>query len=336
MTETRENSEKAIQYLLGEISDAERDALEERLFADEEFSLFLDAAENDLIDEYARGEMDFSQKRRFEEKYLISPRRRDKARAAEILQAELLAEKQAVASAAPKVSFRQSLANIFRFPNLAWAGGLATVLLAILLVGWLLLRQTNAPQEIVKEENLNRAVDLPQTPPPQISPPVRNETNNNQPPPRPANNESKSPEEKSSPGKKEFDKSDPVSPSPPPPAPKPPPRFFAFTLFPAVRGGDRPVLNVPSATETVNLRVVHDNRQTFAKYRAEIRDANGGLIFSRDIPVTEKTLAKPLNINLQSDLLKDGSYELTLSGVAADGLAEEIKFYDFAVRRKKR
>ncbi len=326
MKKLAENLEKAIQYLFGELGGAERDALEERLFADEDYSLFIESIENDLIDEYVRGEMDFAEKRRFEEKYLISERRREKVRVAGILQAEVFAEKaeNTTVAAAPKISVWQTLADVFRVPNLAWAGGLAAILLMILLGGWLFLRQTETTQEFVKDENSNRLMELPM---PEIAPPDsptnQIETNDN----KPKNIQQKTPAEKPLPTNKEPEKRETVS-------PKPQPRVFAFTLLPPMRSGERPVLTIPANAETIRLRVVHDNQREFIRYRAEIRDKNGDLIWSREIPVSEKTLARPVTLNVRSGALASGAYELTLSGATSDNQLEEVKFYNFIVQKK--
>ncbi len=101
-----------------------------------------------------------------------------------------------------------------------------------------------------------------------------------------------------------------------------------------MRSGERPVLNVPKSVETIRLRVVHDNQQEFIRYRAEIRDQSGDLIWSREIPVSEKTLVRPISLNVRSAALTPGSYELTLSGITSDNQLEEIKFYNFVVQKK--
>lgn len=329
MKKLAENSEKAIQYLFGELGGEDRDALEERIFTDEEFSLFIESVENDLIDEYVRGEMGFAEKQRFEEKYVISERRREKLRVAGILQQKVFVEKAENISvaAAPKISVWQTLADVFRIPNLAWAGGLTAILLMVLLGGWLFLQQTKPKQEVVKEQNSNLPLELPT---PEIAPPDsptnQNETNGN----KSSNIEKKSPAEKPSPTKSEPEKPEKRETV----SPKPQPRVFAFTLLPPMRSGERPVLNVPKSVETIRLRVVHDNQQEFIRYRAEIRDQSGDLIWSREIPVSEKTLVRPISLNVRSAALTPGSYELTLSGITSDNQLEEIKFYNFVVQKK--
>lgn len=327
MKVSQENSEEVIRYLYNEIADTERDALEERLFTNDDFSLFAESAENDLVDEYVRGEMSFAEKQRFEKNYLISENRREKVRAANILQTKLFNEKQAKmpVNISPQVSVWQSLAEFFRVPSFAFAGGLALILLTVLVGGWFLLRQTPNQPEIVRDENTNRQTPIPS---PQNLPKNDISENTNKPETnvnKPANIENKATEKKNLPTNEKPDKPTEIAPQP---------RVFAATLLPMLRSGERSALNIPKNAETVSLRVVHDNQKTFAKYRAEIRDQNGKVIVTREFPVNEKTLSRPLNLSVKNSALSAGSYELTLRGISNENQTEEIKFYNFTVNKK--
>lgn len=327
MIETQENLEKATQYLFGELGETERDTLEERIFTDEDFSLFVDSLEKDLIDDYIRGEMDFALRQRFEKKYLTLESRREKVQTARILYEELFTEKprNVVGKENPKLPFWQSLTEIFLAPNFALAGSLAILLFA-LIGGWLLFRnQSSNNNLLVKDDNKNVEVPLPTpdiSPINQSSPPTnQSEVNIN----KPVNNGQITPTPKKSEKEKSEKESQPVQPQP---------KIFAFTLFPVVRSGERPTLNLPNSAETVNLQVVHDNQKEFAKYRAELRNENGVLISRREIVINEKNLTRPVNLSVKNSSLKSGAYELTLSGVTEDEEFEEIKFYNFTVKKK--
>jgi len=64
---------KRIRYLLGVSSQAEREQIESEYFADDHAFQEMLAAENDLIDAYARGELTRDERRRFEKHFLTSP-----------------------------------------------------------------------------------------------------------------------------------------------------------------------------------------------------------------------------------------------------------------------
>jgi hypothetical protein len=172
MKETLETEKQTIDYLLGDMAEAERDRFEERLFLEEDLSFLLDAAENDLIDEYVRGELTTAQRQKFEKNFLISERRRERLLAAEILQRELFAEKPVIVKE-PQVSFWEKLRAVFGLPNLAFAGGLAAIALFLLAGGILFLRQDNRQYIANTNDYPNNSVE----PIGEISPPFSPVTN---------------------------------------------------------------------------------------------------------------------------------------------------------------
>jgi hypothetical protein len=64
-----------IQYLLGSLTEAETERLDELSLADDEFATRLKAVENDLVDAYAKGELSGETLQRFSSFYLASERR---------------------------------------------------------------------------------------------------------------------------------------------------------------------------------------------------------------------------------------------------------------------
>ncbi len=320
MEQVADNKKQAVSYLLGDLPESERDEFEERLFLDEDLSFLLDAAENDLVDEYLRGELSGEQVVKFERNFMLPESRREKVQTAKILRTKLFDEKSVAVAAAPPISFLKRWSAIFRVPRFALASGLATVVLFALVGGfWLLRNRENKEIVRVGNENQNVSIEPNKQPTIEISPNVNVSQNVE---PKPANINGKP---KPSP-----------TPSPETRAPKPskPSAIFAFNLLPPMRSGMRPTLNIPSDTQTVRLRVEHNNAKEYIKYRAEIRDASGDLIWSREIAVTEKTLRKPIVLDVRGGALISGGYELTLSGETADAQLEEINFYNFTVRKK--
>lgn len=65
-------------YLLGDLSEADQERIEETLFSREEFVDELSVAEDDLIDAYVAGELTVQQRERFESFFLTSPRRKER------------------------------------------------------------------------------------------------------------------------------------------------------------------------------------------------------------------------------------------------------------------
>jgi anti-sigma factor RsiW len=83
------------RYLLGEMSEAEREAFEARMLADPELSEAIAAVETDLIDEYLRGELDAGVRRKVEIHLLATEAQRARLRAAQTFQ-QALAPRPAV------------------------------------------------------------------------------------------------------------------------------------------------------------------------------------------------------------------------------------------------
>lgn len=72
------SKEILVRYLLGELSPADQEGLEEQYFVSDQRWAELQLAEADLIDSYLRNQLSQSQQQRFEEHFLASPRRRQR------------------------------------------------------------------------------------------------------------------------------------------------------------------------------------------------------------------------------------------------------------------
>lgn len=327
METVTEKDEYLIRYLLGEMSEAERDELEDQLFIDEDLSLKLANAENDLIDGYVRGELDFELKRKFERNFLNSERRREKVNIARVLQTEVFTEEKAVEP--KKFTLWQTIQNYFQVPKLALAGGLAAILL-FLIFGGLWLSRTPENGQIVQVENEN---PLPVVEP--TAQPISPGNENSQILPT-QNTNAQNTNEKLEKDPAVKEKPSPTQPKKTEPAPTLSQKLFvAFTLLPPTRSSEAPVLSVPKESQTVGLKIAHENKKEFVKYRAEIRDSSGNVILSREIPVNAKTLSKPISLSVRSRSLVPGTYELTLSGMGANTELETINFYNFSVVKKQ-
>jgi methionine-rich copper-binding protein CopC len=334
LMQTLENKQKAVSYLLGELPEADRDSLEERLFIDEDFSQFVNDVENDLIDEYVRGELSADEKLKFENAFLKNETRREKIRAAQILQTKLFNEtpEKEFAASETKVSFWETLSGFFRLPNFALASGLAVILLILFGAVWFLTRENKLDDRVKNPENINQpeVLPTPKTSPPENLPEntqqninENSEINKNQPN---TNSNKSETEPKKTPEAVKTPQDQPQI--------QPPRRIFAFTLLPPTRSSERPVLEIPENTETVNLQIANNFEKNFVKYTLEISNENGETILKRDFSSDGKRPKKSFPVSLPNEKLKAGGYEITLLGTSSDGNVEEINFYNFTVRKK--
>ena len=79
-------------YLLGGLSGEEREQVELRLLAEQDYYDHLLASEDELVDQYVRGALAPGEKRRFEERFLASPARQQDLRFASAWERYLAAE----------------------------------------------------------------------------------------------------------------------------------------------------------------------------------------------------------------------------------------------------
>jgi len=141
MGESFESAEAVRDYLLGRVSDeATLESIEERLFTDEEFFARVEAAEDELVNDYVLGYLGAAEAARFAASLEGNPERLFKLRLAQGLREKALAERAAAATKAKGSeraggleagpSFLTSLKAFFRRP--LYAGAFAALLVAVL------------------------------------------------------------------------------------------------------------------------------------------------------------------------------------------------------------
>jgi CHAT domain-containing protein len=72
-------------YLLGQMAAGEELQIEEKLVTDDDYFERLEVAEDELIDDYARGDLNRRERKQFEKHFLVTPERRSKLRLAKAL-----------------------------------------------------------------------------------------------------------------------------------------------------------------------------------------------------------------------------------------------------------
>lgn len=317
--------EQAIGYFLGALSECEQSVVEERFFADETYSRFLDSMEDDLIDDYIYGRLDFKQTQDFEGKYLVSQRRRDKVSWAQILQARNIAEKETFDfTIAANHSFWQRLENLFPVLTSSIASSLSAITFLILLGGlWLASSAENhktakienevqtpiteesnqilslivPPDEILRSPNLNQKLTVKSW---RLKPSTKPNLE------KPRINLSVKPKSNLPP--------DVLSPAPNP------------EKLSIIDSGD---------TKNIHLSVAHRESQAFVSYRVEIHAADGDLLWSREIAANKRKLHNQLPLSVRRGaLVGSNNYGLTISGATHDGQLEEISFYNFSIQKK--
>ena len=135
----------AKRYLLGTLSDQERDQLEQRYFSDTADFDEIEIAEDDLVDAYARDKLTGDDHRRFELVLSSSPRLRQRVEVAKLLSRKTQASPVAAVEEVPKPGRWRQLFAFDPPARLAFGFSVLLVLLGGLLVfgAWLQVRRTS-------------------------------------------------------------------------------------------------------------------------------------------------------------------------------------------------
>lgn len=318
------NSDSIRRYLLGELSEHEREQVEQRLMSDDDLYQRLLLAEDDLIDEYVSGKLSNRDRAKFSGRFLQVPELRQDVRSIMVLRKHALETDPKVTKVqsptAPSFSLFDWLRKFFMRPAVGVA--LASVLVAV----WLAAQNLQLRKQV---EQLKAQ----ETTQPSTQPELREELAAER-----LRNEQLSAElrrqqellaEESRKLQQAREQQLPT------PIPKPDsrsgiPAVFAFTLGTgAVReSGQFKKVSVPPGTREVRIRLDLATAE-YRSYRAVLQTVDGremltsqGLRAGRGMFVQLHILAK---------LLTPGDYQIRLSGMNPSGEAEEIDSYYFRV-----
>ena len=285
-----------LRYLLGDMTEDERAALERRCFADPAVFEEVARVEAALVDDAARGRLDPGTRRRFEEFYLASPERRDRAAFALALVSKIDAPHAArEAGARPNQQGRaarrgrgvlETLSAALGGPRPALGLALAMLVVASGLA-WFALKSRR---------------------------------------PGPADSVATAPPEAPGPG----------APAPGPGTSAPGAVVtLALLVGPGVRsGGAEPaILVLPPATAEVRLEL-RLSENDYPAYRVLIRNVGGAdLLRTGDLAPATDPAAPAFVLTLQANRLDAGDYLLTLQGAAGDGAYEDLSQLILRVER---
>jgi hypothetical protein len=322
------------RYLLGQLPEGEQQRIEESFFSDEEFLAELLVVEDDLIDDYVRGQLSASERERFEKFFLASPRRQQRVAfattvaghfsAPEAVTAEPAAAEQEPASRWQ--SLRAFFSSRVAVPKLL----LASVAIVMLFGGawlvvdkvWLSSRLGTMPVEQTaaqqREQELERRGRLLQENYDRER--ARNEELTRELERR--NSEVARLERELEEKQREL------------------PGVVSFRLTPyLVRDIDRPKrLIVPSGADFVRLRLSFSAESDYRSYRAAVRavvrGVGGGEVYSEGELRGRKTSAgRTVTLILPAAVLNRADYILTLTGVSNSGNVEDVADFYFSILR---
>ncbi len=333
MNQPIDENQKITEYLLGSLNDAETEKFDELSFTDDEFAAALDAAEKDLVDAFARGELSGERLEKFKSNYLITPLRREKVAFAETLQ--IYAQKKSVGQSKKSIAGTEeksagffAFLDIFRNVNYKFASILVVVLLIVMLGGfWIFNNRRNSESEIARQNPTPTAAPVTPT-----ETPSAQNTNDEVPPVKPSP-ETKLPVNQAVNKVPKVESTVAPTParSPEPQKIAAPPVIASFILAAPLRSANKlPQFDVPPNAAQINVTLQLET-DDFSAYRVVLTDQTGSRTLWRGGTTKsfEKGENKSLNAHFPAKLLKSNIYTLTVSGINAAGEAEIISNYPF-------
>lgn len=327
MSVTNEDEKLLRRYLLGQLTEAEQEDLEQRLFSDEELFDLLNAMEDDLTDEYVNNSLSGHDRERVESHFLRAPERKQKVKISQAMQkyATNVSAAQAVARAqapAEKVSWWQSLLASFRWRNPALAAFAAIALMLTLAAVWLALENNRLKAELAR-----RAV--PETPDQDLAEQRA----------RAAELERKLAEEQQRRSQLEQELAAAKSAQPQPrdneipDAPKLTYAAVTIALMPGLLRDVDEVASVDLTKEASELRLVLGlEDDPYPSYRAEIQTEDGASIWkSGRLRAARAKAGDAVTLKVSPALFQKGIYRVVLSGSEDGNSYEKAGSYIFKV-----
>ena len=298
------NEQLIVNYLLGNLPEAETDRLDQLSVTDDEFAEFLEAVENELIDDYIRGELPENRRARFESHYLTSATRLEKVAIARTL---LKRADNPESSALVKEWIRPRIVPSRTYQWLAIAAAVAMFLLA----GYLLLANIQLRNQLaqMKDEHIalkNREEQLQRELAQRSSVDRQKETELAVTRQKLEALEKQMADQGSAPAK-----------------------LFAFTLSPQQREiAAIPDVKIPAVAESsvVTLKLERDD---FSAYQTVLKNSATDEILLKS--KAEKSANHTVVVKLPAKILKSDDYILELSGITQNGSVEIISGYPFHI-----
>ena len=325
------------RFLLGGGTEAERERLEAEFFADDDAFQQMIAAEDDLIDAYARGELSDSERRQFEQRFMNSSEGRER-----VCFARAFADAAVPQTAPATVPVTKPTPGFFAsiFGNTTGLRVAFATLAVAVLVGfpWLLVDRSRMNRELAElrdqntrlshqAESLQKTADAEKLKNTEALAQLKdlqdrlaatgNQNTKAGPEPNKRNanidssgtyavNESSTPQEN-----------------------------VAFDLNPgATRGGAGNTLTVPRNAKSIMLRLGLEAESSREEYRVVIETAEGRQVKSMNFKVASGSHDRVNLPVLSPRELRAGDYILTLSGKQPDNTFERVASYSFRVVSK--
>jgi hypothetical protein len=306
----RDNDQNLQKYLLGELPEAEKLALEERYFRDQQLLERIVQAESDLNDKYVRNQLPAGTRERYEQFYLSHPIRRERSLFAEALAAKIGPGRSTI----DQPAWFDRILHSLRRPRLAWAVSLAVLSIAIVAVWFLIQTRQVRREELARAESERTAQEKRERELQELLAGERLRADQLT--------------------KELQNRPDELNTTPSPQKKSPIFATLALTISGTRAGETGPpaVLRIPAAAEQVKLELKLSDHN-YASYRAVLQTAGAKTIFTSGRLTTTKR-GSSLTVLVPAEIFSTGDYLLTLRGTDKNGEVEDVSKSIFHVEAK--
>jgi hypothetical protein len=308
------------RYLLGELPDSQQAALEEKYFTDPKVFDDIVKAENELVDNYARGLLNPESREKFEQYYLAHSKRRERAEFAQTLVTKVdQFETDRSGTLVREVPWWRRIVPALSGGRRAFAFSMSLALLLLLLgLGALFFKTRRAQEELARNQAAHAAQEQRDRELQQQLANERTRINDHD----------------------ELNRARPQATSSPPEAPAihATPAFVTLLLTAGgIRGSDTalaPEIIIPTGTEQVHIQL--NLRETdYSNYHVVLQAVGGKTIFSRQGVKPKATKSgSTFVIIVPARTFAAGDYILTLRGVRPDAEVDDVSKSLFRVTKK--
>ena len=350
MKQDPEQESQLRRYLLGELRLEEEVLIGQRFFLDRDYAELAQSVEDDLIDDYVHDDLTPVERQEFETHFLETPEHREDLRIAQAFQKHLISEPMTPSvvnqviqafstSAQPAMALREAgtqsastglkeqqpvfLSTSRRRKPVVWFA-LATAVLIVLSIIWVVIRSVNKPGGDGLEAQQPQAVPTEPAKQQQSGPSLP--VNDNQTVER--RGVSDEPKKKST-----NDQTRRQPEQQPTPA-----TFAAVTIFPggASRGtGQTNQVPITSGQTEVNLKLPLPATKNYERYRLELLSGQRRIQVQTIDSRPDEALGRVVFVAFSAKLFTQIRYEIKLRGFAADGTSGELDTYLFTVKREQ-
>src|SRR5262245_33851781 len=299
------NEQTAVEYLLGGLSEQETERLDELVFTDHDFMIMLKALENDLIDQYVRGELTGNKLERFKSQYLSSSIRREKVKFAQSLLPML--KEPSIEESSSSASGVRTRRFKFGVGRSTFQWGLAAVALFLLFTtGYFIFENMNLRSQFMRAKSEQSALKIREQE-------LEKELAKQKSLDNEKSNELVQIRERLKQLEEQLAGSEPSN-----------VKLIAFNLSPQTRGMSKiRQLDIPPKVDSITFNLDLEAND-FSVYRVTLKNPQTNEVIWQSN--NTKPSGNTVKVTLQANLLKNQSYIIELSGFPGNEIVSNYQF----------